>query len=226
MSVTSETILRISPSRAEVIVEQEVNGVISRKSITPDTLAACFLQNRYDDETHATGLLPEGCIAVTMTPKHTWYFIRYPELYADITYRDTEYPHFPIPRLVFGFQYLPLEKKVVKSYVCVVKDERLKPETPLYVYPFSNVHGDDSICLGNNALPAYKNPARLHTLAAYILRFPNNNDMYYSSHNKLDLEYRDLLEQMKWKDPSMYYSHLLVERRETLKDFMDIARRK
>lgn len=226
MSATSDTILRISPSRAEVIVEQEENGVISRKSIAPDSLAECFLRNRYDDEMHPTGFLPEGCIAVTMTPKHTWYFIRYPELYADISYFKTEYPHFPIPRLVFGFQYLPREKKVVKSYVCVVKDERLKPETPLYVYPFSNVHGDDSICLGNNALPAYKDPARLHTLAAYILRFPNNNDMYSSGNNKLNLEYRDLLEEMKGKEPSVYYSHLLVEKRKTLKDFMDIARRK
>ena len=36
MDNSSDTILRISPGRAEVIVEQENNGVISRKSIAPD----------------------------------------------------------------------------------------------------------------------------------------------------------------------------------------------
>ena len=101
MNSSSDTILRISPERAEVFVEQEKDGVISRRSNSP------------------------GCFADTMTPKHTWYFIRYPELYADISYFGTEYPHFPLPRLVFGFQYLFREKKVVKSFLCVVKDERL-----------------------------------------------------------------------------------------------------
>lgn len=225
MNNSSDTILRISPSRAEVLVEQEENGVISRKSIAPDSLAQCLLSSRYDDEYHATGFLPEGCFAAVMAPKHTWYFIRYPELHADISYCGTEYPHFPLPRLVFGFQYLIREKKVVKSYLCVVKDERLTPETPLYIYPFSNVHGDNSICLGNNALPVYKDPARLHTLAAYILRFPNNNDLYSRSHNKLDLEYRDLLEQLKGKEPSVYYTGVLKEKGQTLKDFLNIARR-
>lgn len=225
MNSASETILRISPDRAEVFVEQETDGVISRKSIAPDTLAQCFLSSRYDDEVRATGFLPEGCFAATMTPKHTWYFIRYPELYADISYFRKEYPHFPLPRLVFGFQYLLQEKKVVRSYLCVVKDERLNPDTPLFTYPFSNVHRDNSICLGNNALPAYKDPARLHTLAAYILRFPNNNDLYSSRNNKLNLEYRDLLEQLKGKEPSVYYSHVLKEKGQTLKDFMNVVRR-
>ena len=105
----------------------------------------------------------------------------------------------------------------------MVKDERLNPDTPLFVYPFSNVHGDNSICLGNNALPVYKDPARLHTLAAYILRFPNNNDLFFPHNNKLNLEYRDLLEQLKGKDPSVYYSHVLKEKGQTLKEFMNIA---
>lgn len=225
MNSASDTILRISPERAEVLVEQETGGVISRKSIAPDTLVRCFMSSWYDDEVHATGFLPEGCFAAAMAPKHTWYFIRYPELYADISYFGTEYPHFPLPRLVFGFRYLFREKKVAGSYLCVVKDERLTPDTPLYIYPFSNVHGDNSICLGNNALPAYKDPARLHTLAAYILRFPNNNDLYSTSNNKLGLEYRDLLEQLKGKEPSVYYSHVLKEKGQTLKDFMNVVRR-
>jgi len=218
---SGDMILRISPKRGEVFVEQENDGVISRKSIAPDTLAQCFLSSRYDDEVHGTGFLPDGCIAATMTPKHTFYYIRYPELYADFSYFGTEYPRFPIPRLVFCFKYQPQDQKVMGSFVCVVKDERLTPDTPLFHYPFSNVGHNWSICIGNNALPIYKDPARLHTLAAYILRMPNNNDHFSRENNKLKMEYRELLEQMKGKEPSMYYSDLLIESHKTLKDFMN-----
>lgn len=116
---------------------------------------------------------------------------------------------------------MPEEKKVAESYVCVVKDERLTPDTPIFQYPFSNVHFDWRICTGNNALPIYKDPARLHTLAAYLLRLPNNNDLFSRDDNKLHAEFRDLLEQMKGKEPSLYYTDVLVETPKTLKDFMN-----
>lgn len=221
MNKSGDMILRISPESAAVVVEQEVKGVMSRKTIKADALADCFLSSRYDDESYATGLLPEGCIGVTMTPKFTYYFIRYPELRVDFSYFGTEYPNFPIPRLVFCFKYMPREKKVAESYICVTKDERLTLDTPLFRYPFSNVRSDKSICTGNNALPIYKDPARLHTLAAYLLRLPNNNDLYSQENNKLHAEFRDLLEQMKGKEPSLYYTDVLVESGETLKKFME-----
>ena len=102
----------------------------------------------------------------------------------------------------------------------MVKDERLTLDTPTYRYPFSNVHGNQSICLGNNALPVYKDPARLHTLAAYILRMPNNDDLYSEQNNRLHAGFRDLLEQMKNKTPAHYYTDVLVKDGKTLKDFL------
>ncbi len=215
-----DTILRISPSRAEIVVEQEKKGIISRKLIAPETLAKCFLSSRYDDETHATGFLPEGCISVVMTPKYTSYYIRYPDLCADVSYFGTSYPGFPLPRLVFELRYMPAEGKVAKCRVCVVKDERLTADTPTFLYPFSNVSFDGSICVGNNALPRYKDPARLGTLPGHILRIPNNNDHFSKGNNALKLEYRDLLEQMKGKEPSHYYTDLLVPSHKTLGDFI------
>ena len=216
-----DMIIRINSERAEVEVEQHSkSGVITRKNISPQSLSDCILTSRYDDECHATGLLPEGCVAVVMDKKHVYYYIRYPELYADFSYFGTEYPNFPIPRLIFRFKYMLHEHKVAESALCVVKDQRLTPDTPTYYYPFSNVGGDGRICIGNNALPVYKDPARLHTLAAYILRMPNNNDYFSKEHNKLRAEFRDLLEQMKDKTPSHYYTDVLVENRGTLKDFL------
>ena len=217
-----DMIIRINSERAEVEVEQRSKrGVISRKNISPQSLSDCILTSRYDDESHPTGLLPEGCIAVVMEKKHIYYFIRYPELYTDFSYFGTEYPSFPIPRMVFRFKYLREERKVVESALCVVKDERLTRDTPTYRYPFSNVHGNQSICLGNNALPVYKDPARLHTLAAYILRMPNNDDLYSDQNNRLHAGFRDLLEQMKNKTPAHYYTDVLVKDGKTLKDFLN-----
>lgn len=221
MNKGGELVLRISPDKAEAIVEITDRGIVSRKMISTDTLESCFLSSRQEDEAHPTGLLPEGCIAVTMMPKYTYYYIRYPELYADFSYFGTEYPNFPIPRLVFAFKYMPVDKKVADCAVCVVKDERLTADTPLYKYPFSNVYDKGRICTGNNALPVYKDPTRLHTLAGYLLRMPNNNDLFNKSNNKLNAEFRDLLEQMKGKDPSLYYTDVMVESGETLKNFMN-----
>lgn len=217
-----DMIIRINSERAEVEVEQHSKkGVITRKNISPKALADCILTSRVDDESHPTGLLPEGCIAVVMEKKYVYYYIRYPELQTDFSYYETEYLSFPIPRLVFCFKYLPSTKKVAEVSLCVVKDERLTLDTPTYRYPFSNVYGNLSVCLGNNALPAYKDPARLRTLAAYVLRLPNNDDLYSEQNNRLHAGFRDLLEQMKNKTPSHYYSDVLVEDGKTLKDFLD-----
>ena len=116
---------------------------------------------------------------------------------------------------------MPDTHKVAGCSVCVVKDARLKEDTILYRYPFSNVNGDGRICLGNNALPVYKDPARLHTLAAYILRMPNNDDLYSDQNNRLHTGFRDLLEQMKNKTPAHYYTDVLVKDGKTLKDFLN-----
>ena len=216
-----DMIIRISRERAEVEVEQHSKkGVISRKNISPESLSNCILTSRYNDESHSTGLLPEGCIAAVMEKKCVYYYIRYPELYADFSYFGTEYPNFPIPRMVFRFKYLPHDKKVVEASLCVIKDERLTMDTPTYRYPFSNVHSNLNVCLGNNALPVYKDPTSLHTLAAYILRMPNNDDLYSEQNNRLHAGFRDLLEQLKQKTPSHYYSDILVEDGRTLKDFL------
>ena len=99
MPKDSDMVIRISTERAEVEVEQHSkSGVITRKNISPESLSTCILTSRNDDESHPTGLLPEGCIAVVMEKKYVYYYVRYPELYADFSYYGTEYLGFPIPR--------------------------------------------------------------------------------------------------------------------------------
>lgn len=215
-----DTVIRISSERAEIVVEQEAGGVTSRKTLTPNAFAQCILGSRYEDNEQFTGFLPENCVCAALASQSTWYFIRYPDLFADISYFGTEYEHFPIPRLVFGFKYTPEDGKIVDARMCVVKDERLTMDTPTFTYPFSNVYAGGRICLGNNALPVYKDPTRIFTLANFILRMPNNNDMFHAGDNKLGMGYRDLLEHLKDRAPEYYYSDVLIPDGKTLKDFI------
>lgn len=214
--------ISINIKDACVVVEQQgKDGVVSTKRIPPHALTECIQRSRYDDEERVSGLLPENCLSVRTGRNFTTFFIRYPELYADITYQKTEYLHFPLPRLVFAFKYMPAEGKIAECRLCVVKDEKLTLETPAFWYPFSNVSNDGRICTGNNALPVYKDPSRLHTLAGYILRLPNNNDHYSSNHNRLNAEFRDLLEHLKDKEPGYYYTDILKGNHRTLNDFLN-----
>ena len=220
MEKNYDTIIKISSANAEIVVEQVDCGIISRKTLTPETLSEAILGSRYDDGTHPTGFLPENCFAATLVGQDIIYYLRYPELCADISYYGTEYPDFPLPRFLFRFKYSPESGKVIGTGLAVVGDERLSPDMPTYVYPFSNVHGNKSICLGNNALPVYKDPTRLHTLMRLILGFPNNDDMFRDTNNRLGLGYRDLLEHLKDKPSAYYYTDVLKTDGKTLKDFM------
>ena len=216
-----DTVIRISSARAEIVVEQENGGITSRKTLTPESFSRAFLGSRYDEGYHPLGFLPEHCFSAALSGESVFYYLRYPELAADISYYGTEYADFPLPRLVFSFKYLQNCGKIVDARLAVVKDETLTPDTPTYAYPFSNVYGNDRICLGNNALPVYKDPAHIHTLMRFILSFPNNDDMFSDKGNRLGLGYRDLLEHLKDKTPEYYYTDVLLPNQKTLKDFMN-----
>ena len=222
MDSSQDTVIRISPHHADIIVEQcDEAGVMARKSLTPETLAKCILGSRFDESEHFSGLLPVHCIGTLLKGDTVRYFLRYPVLCADISYFGTVYEDFPLPRLVFSVSYDKESHKAMDPRLCVVKDERLTPETPTYTYPFSNVYGDSRICTGNNALPVYKEPTRIFTIMDYILHMPNNNDMFNVKNNRLGLGYRDLLEHLKDKTPAYYYTDVLIPDGKKLKDFFD-----
>ncbi len=69
-------------------------------------------------------------------------------------------------------------------------------------------------------LPAYKSPSGISNLPGYLLSLPNNDDYFDVRDNRLRMEYRDLLEHLKDKDPSYYYSDVLIPNGKTLKDFI------
>lgn len=214
----SETVIRIFED-GKITVESDSDGIKSFKQIAPDTLIQCINKSLLRGAVHSR-LLPKNCISFSAYDDGNKDIILiYPEDKDDISYFGTEYKNFPLPRLVFGFR-LTAEGRVSSCKLGVVENtDNLKPDTKMYHYPLSNVSGFH-LCTGNNALPKCTSLHTLSTLPYYIMSMPNNNDYFKASNNMLHLEMRDLLELLKNKNPSFYYSDILVPNGSVLNDFI------
>lgn len=215
----SETIIRISDD-GRIMVENDVGGVKSFKQIDPDTLVECINKSLLRGAVH-TGLLPKNCLSFSSYDDgNRDVVLLHSENKADVSYFGTEYKDFPLPRLIFGFR-LSKEGRVSSCRLGVIaNDDIIKPETKMFHYPLSNVSGF-SLCTGNNVFPKC---ASLHTLVSlpyYIMAMPNNNDHFRPANNKPKLEMRDLLELLKDKKPSFYYSDILLPNGAVVNDFIN-----
>ena len=212
--------LRISPNSGKIIVEElKRDGAISFKEISPIDLYFMLNESYRSNEVVDSGLLPEHCLSVSIGKAEKIFILWNPELRADMTYGETEYPNFPIPRLVFGIRVLDTGR-VASCTLGVVDDEKPSPNSVMYHYPFSNVYEDSRVCTGNNVLPRYKKQTALVNFPRYLLGIPDNDDMYSAERNKLRLGHKELMEHLKDKDPAYYYTDILIPNGKTLADFI------
>ena len=214
----NELLIKIKED-GSVAVEEIKDGIKSFKAITPDSLLACINSSLLRG-TVSSGLLPRGCISFTAHDSgDKEVVLLYQESRANISFLDTEYPGFPLPRLVFGF-HVSKEGRIGSSRLGVIAaDSMIKLDTTMFHYPFSNVSGF-ALCTGNNTLPKC---ASLHTFGSLpylIMAMPNNLDYFRAENNKPGLEMRDLLELLKDKEPEYYYSDILISCQSTLGDFI------
>ena len=215
-----DVILRLSPTRNTIIVEeQKPGGIAAYREIDPLELYYVINQSYASNDYLDSGFLPEHCLHLSMSATEKYFVLWNPELRADVIYGDREYPNFPIPRMVFGVRVLE-NGKVAECSMGVVADEAPTMDTLMFFYPFSNVHSDDRVCTGNNVLPRYRKISALKNFPRYLLGLPDNDDMYDREHNRLKLSHGELLEHLKDKDPSYYYSDVLIPNGKTLKDFI------
>jgi hypothetical protein len=216
--MNDEVVLRINPVSGMVKVETNDSGVVSTKEITCETMTKCLCDS-LRTPLYFSGLLPEGCISfLTGADDRRVVSILHPERYADITYYKTTYKRFPLPRLVFRFS-LHQGLQVNEVAVGVVEEGRLKPDTKMFLWPFSNVSGV-RMCIGNNVMPKCESLHTLSSLPYLILEIPNNDDHFSASDNLLGMDYRELLVHLKDKDPSYYYDKVLVPSSHTLDSFL------
>lgn len=218
--INDEVVIHIKEDKS-VRLEITENGKTRTKLISPQTLFDCIKGSLSSTPVKvASGLLPSNIISVTGDESGARYaVVEYPYETADITYMSTEYKDFPLPRLLFGFK-VESSGRISEVKLGVPALGKLKPDTIMYYYPFSNV-SRFSLCTGTNALPNIKTLQSLENLPNYIISLPDNDDYYQDEHTKLKLGHRDLLEYLKDKDRQYYYDEVLIQMpNATLKNFL------
>ena len=210
--------IHISDS-AEIFVEERKNGIKSCKCISLDDLLVCIKSSIREIKPVYRAVLPKNALFYSCCPETGSFSaaMEYPYNKADITYMNTEYRDFPLPKLVFGFKVAG--KKIKKVYLGITGNGILRESSLMYTYPFSNVSKDFVLCTGGNALPEIKSPYSLSNMPDYILSLPDNDDYYNIRHNRLELGHRELMEHLADKTPEYYYSDILIPSGKTLSDF-------
>jgi hypothetical protein len=211
-------VIRIRSDYSIAIDTFDKSGTVTHKTVSPDDLGDVLLGSmKVTDVT--SKLLPKNCIAWTKAPKGdaSYYVIQHAEEYADIQYHETKYPHFPIPRLIFGF--VVNGERLTKVNLGVIGKGELTESLEMYHYPFSNVNGF-SMCTGGNKLPNIKKRTALANLPNFILSIPDGDHHYEAGNTRLNLNYRELLEHLKDKSPEYYYTDVLIKSNSKLKDFI------
>ena len=201
-----------------LVVDDHRGGTIKHKVISLNTF--CKLIDRSTRKMDvASGLLPERCICYRETDSgERFVAIDLAKNAVDITYEQTKYENFPIPRLLFGFR-VSKDNRVTEVQIAVADMGTLRDDTKLYKYPFSNVSGFN-LCIGANAMPKIKSLRQLGGLPYYIFAMPDNNDRYTPDRTRLNMEYRTMLAHLKDKDSAYYYENVLIPSGKTLKNFI------
>ena len=210
--------IHISDS-AEIFVEERKNGIKSCKCISLDDLLVCIKSSIREIKPVYRAVLPKNALFYSCCPETGDFSaaMEYPYNKADITYMNTEYRDFPLPKLVFGFKVAG--KKIKKVYLGITGNGILRESSLMYTYPFSNVSKDVVLCTGGNALPEIKSPYSLSNMPDYILSLPDNDDYFNIRNNRLQLNHRELMEHLADKMPEYYYSDILIPSGKTLADF-------
>ena len=210
--------IHISDS-AEIFVEERKNGIKSCKCISLNDLLVCIKSSIREIKPIYRAVLPKNALFYSCCPETGSFSaaMEYPYNKADITYMNTEYRDFPLPKLVFGFKVAG--KKIKKVYLGITGNGILREGSLMYTYPFSNVSNDFILCTGGNSLPEIKSPYSLSNMPDYILSLPDNDDYYNIRHNRLELGHRELMEHLADKSPEHYYSDILIPSGKTLSDF-------
>lgn len=210
--------IHISDS-AEIFVEERKNGIKSCKCISLNDLLVCIKSSIREIKPIYRAVLPKNALFYSCCPETGSFSaaMEYPYNKADITYMNTEYRDFPLPKLVFGFKVAG--KKIKKVYLGITGNGILRESSLMYTYPFSNVSNDFILCTGGNSLPEIKSPYSLSNMPDYILSLPDNDDYYNIRHNRPQLGHRELMEHLADKTPEYYYSDILIPSGKTLSDF-------
>ena len=114
--------IHISDS-AEIFVEERKNGIKSCKCISLNDLLVCIKSSLKEIKPTYNAVLPKNALFYSCCPETGSFSaaMEYPYNKADITYMNTEYRDFPLPKLVFGFK-IGGSGKILRVYLGVAEN--------------------------------------------------------------------------------------------------------
>ncbi len=212
-----EVVIRLRPNATVVCEEIFENNIVISKHINIEDLCSAVNSSICLEGTE-TGILPEGCLYYKEDMVKSKYLVIKYHGRVDFTLYNTVYKDLPLPNMLFGFK-IANDGCVSKKMVTCIKGNKIKMDTILYHYPFSNVYDNFNICLGSNRFKTIRNITQFESYPHYIMSIANNNDLYNQAHNSCNFEYRELLDYISNKNE--FDDNLLVERDKTIKHFIE-----
>lgn len=215
---TREIILHLDPLQPLIKTEMIDTHKKTHVKYVESSVLVQSLEQHSHPVPQRTGLLPPTCIALSAM-RGAWEITLVSDFdRCAVSYHKTVYPNFPIPRVAVQCK-VDQTGHASAFQLAVLSQGDLTPETPLYCCPFPNVNGF-SLCTGNNTLSGYDSLWKTRSLVNRVLALPFADDFYQPGHTKLHCTARELFERLHDKDPSYYYSDVLISSGKTLANFI------
>jgi hypothetical protein len=166
--------------------------------VLPSELAAIFIQSaEIDDLIYQTPVLPKNCIyCAELYNGAVCVVMEREKCRRDLKYHNTLFKEVGFPKLVFGV--VVKNGEIIKTMLCAATDYLIKPESQLYLYPFSNVYRHNlEICWGTYQMHSITEPYQVSSLLDVFLSLEMNDHLYPHTGNK---PFRELLQDLEGKD--------------------------
>ena len=125
-----------------------------------------------------------------------WYLLARERLSHDMVYGSKTYKEVGMPKLLFAIKVN--NNRCVRIGISAIVDNHINGNSKLYHYPFSNVFGITSVCLGGNSISNFDlvDSTSLIYIPEMFLAMPNNNHGYREMYAG-GKRYLDILEELQ-----------------------------
>lgn len=170
-----------------VFAELEHEGVKQFRQVEPQKLIEILQESlhiKVEKEFIKSPLLPIGTIKFTqdITNMNNFTLYLYKEnRIAPIIFEDRNYI-VGYPATIYRFDVT--NKVLTGAYVWALTDNIVKPDTPIYHYPFFNVYENGRICMGSNKL-IIEEPWQLHKMPDIFTAMPSTYALINSNLSEL-----------------------------------------
>lgn len=130
------------------------------------------------DDMLETSILPKNCIKFVwrnIKKKEADIYIEVPKAQRDVIFHKTKINHVGFPRLIFKYAIHNQHVKLA-AIVALKSTDAIRHNTPIYMFPFSHVATDGSVCMGGNTFPKIERIQQVESFHNLFLNSPFNSD--------------------------------------------------